>query len=147
MLYLITSGNYMKIGYSQDIESMCRRMKLYLCHAPDFYLVGVCDGDVDKEFGYHQLYKQKQYNEFTLFDDYIVSLFVSEDSFCVKLTDYAKKKNIKYKYLFDSVYNSMMTNYLLSRGFNQSTNEENKIVLGAEIAKEICDKYYKQLKD
>lgn len=143
MLYLITSGNYMKIGYSQDLDSLCKRMKLYLCHAPDFYLVGVCNGDVDKEAEYQNLYRQKQSNEYTLFDDCIVKLFIKEESFCTNLSEYARKNNIKWKYIYDSVYQSMMANYLASRGYAPITDNETSVRYAAEIASELALKYYR----
>lgn len=133
----------MKIGYSQDLDNLCKRMKLYLCHTPDFYLVGICDGDVDKEYEYHNLYKQMQRNEYTLFDKLTVKLFIKEDSFCTNISDYARKNHIKWKPIYDSVYQSMMSNYLASRGYAPITDNELSIRYAAEKANELVLKYYK----
>ena len=47
MLYLLKSGNYYKIGYTDNIE---KRMDSYKTHNPDFILVGTKEGNKKEEF-------------------------------------------------------------------------------------------------
>ena len=41
MLYLIESGNYIKIGFSKDLDSLKNRMITYKTHNPDIKLLGL----------------------------------------------------------------------------------------------------------
>jgi hypothetical protein len=54
-LYLVSSGNKVKLGYSSDIEN---RMKSYRTHNPDFELINVFYREDAKEF---EKYLHKKY--------------------------------------------------------------------------------------
>lgn len=53
MLYFIKSGNYYKIGFSDNIE---KRISCYMTHNPDFELIGLKEGDEEEELQYHEKY-------------------------------------------------------------------------------------------
>ena len=52
MLYLLKSGNYLKIGYAKNIEE---RMKLYTTHNPDFELLDTKEGTLLDEKELHRI--------------------------------------------------------------------------------------------
>lgn len=54
MVYLIKSGKYLKIGYTQNVET---RMKVYNTYNPDFTLIDVIEGDEKLEKLLHKLFK------------------------------------------------------------------------------------------
>lgn len=49
MLYLIKSGNYIKIGYSENLE---KRLQSYNTHNPNYQLIDTIEGDEDLEKPY-----------------------------------------------------------------------------------------------
>ena len=55
MLYLIRSGNYIKIGFTEDLDS---RISQYETHNPNFEVIGIKDGNRADELEYH-LYLNK----------------------------------------------------------------------------------------
>lgn len=59
MLYLIKSGDYLKIGYSQDIK---KRMQTYSTHNPDIALLDTIEGDESLEKFVHNLCKEFRVN-------------------------------------------------------------------------------------
>ena len=59
MIYLIKSGNYLKIGYSQDIK---KRLQNYLTHNPDIILLDTIEGDESMEKMLHNLCKEFRVN-------------------------------------------------------------------------------------
>lgn len=46
MIYLIESGNFYKIGFTENLKS---RMKQYTTHNPDYRLIDNFDGDKEME--------------------------------------------------------------------------------------------------
>ena len=59
MLYLLKSGNYLKIGYAKNIEE---RMKLYTTHNPDFELLDKKEGTLLDEKELHRICKKWKYD-------------------------------------------------------------------------------------
>ena len=58
MLYFIKSQNYLKIGYSQDFETLIDRMTSYITHNPDFVLLSFTEyGTTKDEKALHKLLK------------------------------------------------------------------------------------------
>ena len=55
MLYLIKSGNYYKIGYTDNIYN---RLKEYRTHNPDISLIGVKEGTLEDESNYHKEFSE-----------------------------------------------------------------------------------------
>lgn len=51
MLYLIKSGDYYKIGYT---DNMYIRLKDYRTHNPDIHLIGMKEGTLEDENNYHK---------------------------------------------------------------------------------------------
>ena len=51
MLYLIKSGDYYKIGYT---DNMYIRLKDYRTHNPDIHLIGMKEGTLEDESNYHK---------------------------------------------------------------------------------------------
>lgn len=49
MLYLIESGNYGKIGFTENSETLNRRLISYNTHNPDFRFIGTTEGDKNVE--------------------------------------------------------------------------------------------------
>lgn len=61
MLYLIQSGNYLKIGYSDNENTFRRRLIDYNCHNPNYQVLELIEGTRDDEYQLHQICKQYQY--------------------------------------------------------------------------------------
>lgn len=73
MLYLIKSGNYLKIGYAKNIEE---RMKLYITHNPDFELLDKKESTLLDEKELHRICKKWQFRtEWYYYDEEIIKIF------------------------------------------------------------------------
>lgn len=84
MIYLIQSGNFLKIGYTSDIV---KRMKQYNTCNPDYILLGITEGNREDEKRLHNKFsKLKHKNEWFYYNDSILKEFksygtVSDDEF------------------------------------------------------------------
>lgn len=73
MLYLLKSGNYLKIGYAKNIEE---RMKLYTTHNPDFELLDKAEGTLLDEKELHKLCKKWQHRtEWYDYNEEVIKIF------------------------------------------------------------------------
>lgn len=82
MLYLIKSGDFMKVGYTIDAKSLKTRIKTYKTHNPNFEVLGVCQGTKAKEVKYHNKCNLLEGSEFAYYDQQIVDEFKNEPTFC-----------------------------------------------------------------
>ena len=93
MLYLIESGNYIKIGFSKDLNSLKNRMITYKTHNPDIKLLGLCEGTEEDECNYHiKLDNYKLYNRAEWFKKEGLSLVIDD----FKFGDLVDKYNIYF---------------------------------------------------
>ena len=53
MLYFIKSGNYCKIGFTKDKDSLFDRLRTYLTNNPSFQILDIRDGDKITESHIH----------------------------------------------------------------------------------------------
>ena len=118
MLYLIKSGKYTKIGYTNNIHT---RMQNYRTHNPRIQILGFRKGDIQLEKYYHNIFKNRRINkEWFLIPDYII-FYLVKHHFVIKdeyVTDKPKKKIIKqekipvpvpeWKLLLNSLYNKII---------------------------------------
>lgn len=60
MIYMLKSGEYIKIGYTQSLRSLPNRLDSYFTHNPNIELMGFIEGDrqLEKEF-HHKLSEYK----------------------------------------------------------------------------------------
>ena len=73
MLYLLKSGNYLKIGYAKNIEE---RMKLYTTHNPDFELLDTAEGTLLDEKELHKVCKRWQHRtEWYDYNEEVIKIF------------------------------------------------------------------------
>lgn len=73
MIYLIESGNFYKIGFTENLKS---RMKQYTTHNPDYRLIDNFDGDKEDEKELHELYKEFHHSlEWFNKDERILEIF------------------------------------------------------------------------
>lgn len=73
MLYLIKSGNYLKIGSAKNIKE---RMKLYVTHNPDFELLDTKEGNIYDEKELQRLCKEWKYRtEWFYYNKEIIKIF------------------------------------------------------------------------
>ena len=92
MIYLIVSGDYMKIGYTENPKTLISRMNAYSTHNPYFFLVGIClEGTKEEEQQWHTKYKHI-YNEFGKVDATLIREFMNRQDFYVNLLDVLCKK-------------------------------------------------------
>lgn len=172
MLYLIKSENYIKIGYSENLE---KRLQSYNTHNPNYQLIDTIEGDEDLEKTIHRLCKEFKFkNEWFHLNQFIIDVwnnlktsnFISIDSFineptnelnidykikCKDITeDYLKLKinndlsEKKYKLLLDKFENSLKNLETQVLQF-KNLSEENKNL--KEQLLEIQNKYINLLEN
>ena len=79
MLYLIKSGEYIKVGFSRDVLSLKKRMESYKTHNPNVLLLGLCEGTAEDECNYHRkLDAYKLYNRAEWFKQEALPLIVDD---------------------------------------------------------------------
>ena len=79
MLYLIKSGEYIKVGFSEDVVSLKRRMRQYKTNNPNVLLLGLCEGTEEDECNYHRkLDAYKLYNRAEWFKQEALPLIVDD---------------------------------------------------------------------
>ena len=79
MLYLIKSGEYIKVGFSKDVISLKRRMRNYKTMNPNVLLLGLCEGTEEDEVNYHiKLDAYKLYNRAEWFKQEALPLIVDD---------------------------------------------------------------------
>ena len=62
MLYFIKSSNFLKIGYSENMSSLIKRIKAYRTHNPDFTILQiVSNGSKSDEIKLHHILRDYQY--------------------------------------------------------------------------------------
>lgn len=79
MLYLIKSGEYIKVGLSKDVVSFKKRMKSYKTSNPNVLLMGICEGTEEDERNYHRkLDAYKLYNRAEWFKQEALPLIIDD---------------------------------------------------------------------
>lgn len=79
MLYLIKSGEYIKVGFSKDVVSFKKRMKSYKTANPNVLLIGLCEGTEEDEQNYHRkLDAYKLYNRAEWFKSEALPLIIDD---------------------------------------------------------------------
>ena len=79
MLYLIKSGEYIKVGFSEDVVSLKRRMRQYKTNNPNVLLLGLCEGTEEDECNYHRkLDAYKLYNRAEWFKQEALPLIIDD---------------------------------------------------------------------
>ena len=79
MLYLIKSGEYIKVGFSKDVVSLKSRMRNYKTMNPNVLLLGLCEGTEEDEVNYRiKLDAYKLYNRAEWFKQEALPLIVDD---------------------------------------------------------------------
>ena len=79
MLYLIKSGECIKVGFSRDVVTLKRRMITYKTMNPNVLLIGLCEGTEEDEVNYHiKLDAYKLYNRAEWFKQEALPLIVDD---------------------------------------------------------------------
>ena len=55
MLYLLESTNYYKVGFTENYETLDKRITSYKTHNPDFKLIKIYNGGIKEEKFIHKL--------------------------------------------------------------------------------------------
>lgn len=112
MVYLIKSGNYLKIGYSQDIK---KRLQNYSTHNPDIVLLDTIDGDESMEKMLHNLCKEFRLNnkqEWFHLNPFIIDVWNSlKDSEFIEIPKSEidiEHININYKEKFEETLSELL---------------------------------------
>lgn len=135
MLYLVISGAYMKVGFSENESTLKRRLKTYKEFNPSIKIIGFCDGDFKKEKEYHRMYSDNRYEDYSIqyiatewgiFSEKVYNKFIDEKTFkpyesfnlkdkLIEIEDYKIKTLDFYKAYMDIFRQSLrMGNMLLS---------------------------------
>lgn len=113
MLYFIKSQNFLKIGYSQDFNTLVDRMSSYITHNPNFVLLSFTEFGTQKdESSIHKLLKDYQYytewfsndlKVFQIWESYINKKnLIPKNCFYQFPQDIQKLKELNYREVWDS---------------------------------------------
>lgn len=112
MVYLIKSGNYLKIGYSNDVK---KRLQNYTTHNPDIVLLDTIEGDESIEKMLHNLCKEFRLNnkqEWFHLNPFIIDVWNSlKDSEFVEIPKSEidiEYININYKEKFEETLSELL---------------------------------------
>ena len=96
MLYLIKSGKYIKIGYTQNLE---KRLKEYSTHNPDYEILDTRKGTRSDETYLHKLLSKYRVDktEWFSYSNYIIKVFKEYKPY--KLDQEYAKNIITFKYI------------------------------------------------
>lgn len=110
MLYLIKSGKYVKIGYTDNIRS---RIQNYRTHNPTVEVLGLRDGDNSMEQKYHEIFKHRLFQgEWFELPEYMIKYLVKyhftipyehSSNNCFRLNSIRDKYQKQYLELKDSI--------------------------------------------
>lgn len=144
MIYLIKSGNYFKIGYSENVE---QRIKAYSTFNPDIEILAIEEGTKNDEARLHTICEELHYrNEWFHYNEHIMTLWntyfkakqllgvkipkneteVTEDTNCLKIL-HKNFSNKEWKTFIDYVF----ANYEISQGWKdvlENLKQEDRIV-------------------
>lgn len=127
MIYLIESGNFYKIGFTENLKS---RMKQYATHNPDYRLIDNFDGDKEDEKELHELCKEFHHSsEWFNKDKRILEIFQEyKNSDTVALNKKIKSLEQRVNELTRSVgmLNDRYEN--LTTTINKTTNNESDLI-------------------
>lgn len=113
MLYFIKSQNYLKIGFSQDFETLVNRIESYITHNPEFTLISFTEfGKRSDEKTLHKLLKDYQHHTewfkndlevFQTWDQYINKHnLIPKNCYFTFPQNLDELKNLNYKQVWDS---------------------------------------------
>lgn len=138
MLYLISSKNYLKIGYSDDIQS---RILCYKTHNPNCKLLATRQGSRISENYFHILLSKYKINktEWMTYDNFIIESFSNlslkklDSTIISDEVSYHEKIEIPNKVL--SLSKSESSVYLYLKSYNN-----NEVVVNKYIVQDIMNK-------
>lgn len=114
MLYLIKSGNYLKIGFARDIN---QRMRGYRTDNPDFELLDVMEGDTEKESYLHTLCQKYHHrNEWFIYNKEIIDIFSEEKQVndIASIEDYINDEPSVEEDSPDDLYQNLLAQYKIT---------------------------------
>ena len=75
MIYIIKSTDYIKVGYSQDEETLERRINNYNTHNPEYIILSVYEGSKNNEHDLHVLLSEYKYkSEWFLYNANVLTI-------------------------------------------------------------------------
>lgn len=126
MIYVIKSTDYIKVGYSQDEETLERRINSYNTHNPEYIILNVYEGSKNNEHDLHVLLSEYKYkNEWFLYNGNVLTT----------IQKYIKSKKLK---AFD-LGNINKYFYTLTFSLNNKINITIEKIKAAELIKEFED--------
>ena len=129
MLYLIKCGNYLKIGFTENLE---QRTKTYETHNPDFEVLCTIDGDKNDEAYLHNLFKQYKYkNEW----------FYNNEEIIEVVKNYQRPLDLKIKLLEDKVNTLQKQVEYLQFAINPISITNQNSLSNSEIICEVNDMF------
>ena len=129
MLYLIKCGNYLKIGFTENLE---QRTKTYETHNPDFEVLCTIDGDKNDETYLHNLFKQYKYkNEW----------FYNNEEIIEVVKNYQRPLDLKIKLLEDKVNTLQKQVEYLQFAINPINITNQNSLSNSEIIREVNDMF------
>jgi len=144
MLYLIKSSNYLKIGYSSNVN---KRLESYRTCNPDFTVLDIIEGDEKLEKTLHKIckeFKVKDRQEWFHLDPFIINAWnkLKEVDFVTipESTNTIQEINLDYKDKYDK---------LIKEYYNLNNLHKNLIDRYSELTEYVFnfDKELKNIKD
>ncbi len=125
MLYFIKSGNYCKIGYTRDKESLFKRLRNYLSYNPSYQILDIRKGDKNAESHIHSLIPSDlyHYGEWCVWNKEIARLWLRFHNISPNesIDDYFIKRNNNIKRVIVMEYkNTPCLNFI--RYFKKESN-------------------------
>lgn len=126
MIYIIKSTDYIKVGYSQDEETLEKRINSYNTHNPEYIILNVYEGSKNNEHDLHVLLSEYKYkNEWFLYNGHVLTT----------IQRYIKSKKLK---VFD-LGNINKYFYTLTFSLNNKINIAIEKIKADELIKEFED--------
>ena len=125
MLYFIKSGNYCKIGYSRDLNSLFTRLRNYLTHNPSFQILDLRSGDKIRESQIHSMIPPdlQHYGEWCVWSKEIAKIWLRYYGVEIEcsLEDYFIKRNKQvHKAIVNQYKSTLYLNFI--RYFRKESN-------------------------
>lgn len=146
MVYLLKSGEYLKIGYSDNMD---RRLTVYKTYNPDFTVLDIIDGDLNLEKTLHKLCKEFQVpnrKEWFYMNDFIITTWNSlkDQNFInigpdnLKIKEFNIDYKTKYEYLLNEFSNLKNSYNKIKEKYDNLYSTHDTIRVHLDKVEEVC---------
>ena len=141
MLYVVKSSQYYKVGFTENNDTLHKRIDSYKTHNPDFQIIGLYEGTKKDEKKIHSLLSEyKHFGEWFYKNEYTEEIINNVDSYLIKdkILNLVGKSECSY---FDDSEKEIHSHFVISM---QEYNVNLWIFSGSEM-KVYIDKFGKHI--